>query len=143
MDRQCDSTDARTAPANKPKGAAPEFVSFEQSFDARVWAAAFVRYVTEKPSIATDVETMAGWFANAIMRGYDERGRINEAKGCICPADGATCWTCHGDPSPYCRGFADGRNKQASDAVARSDGDGQSGPRATPSEALIVGPETT
>lgn len=47
-----------------------------QSFDARVWARAFVERVKEDPSIATDEATMVGWFANALMRGYDEgRGR--------------------------------------------------------------------
>lgn len=46
--------------------------SFTQSFDARVWARAFVEYVRRNPSIATSESTMLGWFANALMRGYDE-----------------------------------------------------------------------
>jgi len=49
--------------------------AFAQSFDARDWAAAFVRHVVKTPSIATDEGTMATWFANSIMRGYDERQR--------------------------------------------------------------------
>lgn len=43
-----------------------------QSFDAQVWAKAFVQYVAVNPSIATDEATMISWFANALMRGYDE-----------------------------------------------------------------------
>lgn len=48
---------------------------FTQSFDARDWAAAFVAHVQANPAIATDEGTMIGWFANAIMRGYDEHAR--------------------------------------------------------------------
>jgi len=50
-------------------------LKFRDSFDARDWAKAFVEYVKANPSIATDEETMVGWFANAIMRGYDEYPR--------------------------------------------------------------------
>jgi len=49
--------------------------SFAQSFDAAVWAKAFVAHVKANPEIATDEGTMIGWFANAIMRGYDEYAR--------------------------------------------------------------------
>lgn len=48
---------------------------FAQSFDARDWALAFVEAVQKKPEIATDEGTMIGWFANALMRGWDERER--------------------------------------------------------------------
>jgi hypothetical protein len=48
---------------------------FNESFDARDWARAFVATVHEQPGIPTDEETMLGWFANAIMRGWDERER--------------------------------------------------------------------
>jgi hypothetical protein len=41
------------------------------NMNARVWAEEFVRAVNKNPSITTDVETMIGWFANAIMTGYD------------------------------------------------------------------------
>lgn len=47
--------------------------AFNESFDARDWAKAFVDHVIANPSIATDQECMIGWFANALMRGYDER----------------------------------------------------------------------
>jgi len=39
--------------------------------DAEAWAEAFVQEVKMNPAIATDKETMVGWFANAIMAGYD------------------------------------------------------------------------
>lgn len=42
------------------------------SFDAQIWAKEFVTAVQYKPEIATDEGTMIGWFANALMRGYDE-----------------------------------------------------------------------
>lgn len=42
-------------------------------FDASIWAKEFVKLVKRKPEIATDEETMLGWFANAIMTGYDSK----------------------------------------------------------------------
>ena len=48
---------------------------FTQSFDALDWAKAFVETVRRKPEIATDESTMLGWFASALMRGYDEHER--------------------------------------------------------------------
>lgn len=51
--------------------------SFSQSTDAVVWAKAFVEHVRRNPAIATDEGTIIGWFANAIMRGWDEgRSRL-------------------------------------------------------------------
>ena len=43
-----------------------------ESFDARDWADVFIDSVSKNPAIATDKETMTAWFANALMRGYDE-----------------------------------------------------------------------
>ena len=40
--------------------------------DARAWAKTFVEHVRWKPTIATDEETMVGWFANAMMAMHDE-----------------------------------------------------------------------
>jgi hypothetical protein len=40
--------------------------------DAQVWAQKWLEHIAEKPSIATDEGTMLGWFANAIMAGYDQ-----------------------------------------------------------------------
>jgi len=42
------------------------------SFDARDWAEAFVERANLDPAFATDKGIMIGWFANALMRGYDE-----------------------------------------------------------------------
>lgn len=54
-------------------------MTFAQSSDALGWAEAFVKHVTLRPSIATDEGTMLSWFANAIMRGWDEgRKRLIE-----------------------------------------------------------------
>lgn len=47
-------------------------VELYKSFDAEVWAKEFVRHVKDNPAIATDEGCMISWFANALMRGYDE-----------------------------------------------------------------------
>lgn len=50
------------------------------NMDAKVWAVEFVKIVKRNKNIPTDESTMLGWFANAIMAGYDtgyERGRKN------------------------------------------------------------------
>jgi hypothetical protein len=50
-----------------------------QSFDARDWARDFVAHVRAYPGIPLDEECMATWFANALMRGYDEGvGKVNQ-----------------------------------------------------------------
>lgn len=41
------------------------------SVDASIWAKEFVRIVKKNPKVATDEGCMIGWFANAIMAGYD------------------------------------------------------------------------
>lgn len=43
--------------------------------DAQVWAKEFVELVSDHPLIPTDEGTMIGWFANAIMAGYDDGAR--------------------------------------------------------------------
>ena len=54
---------------------------FTQSFDARGWAKAFIEHVKVNPNIPTDEGTMISWFANAIMRGYDEyRWRLDRGE---------------------------------------------------------------
>lgn len=51
------------------------------TFDAKDWAKVFVKMVKQNPSIATDEDTMLGWFANALMRGFDEaKFRINKVE---------------------------------------------------------------
>ena len=44
-------------------------------FDADILAKEFVKTVKKKPEIATDVDAMRGWFANAVMNGYDRGAR--------------------------------------------------------------------
>lgn len=46
-----------------------------QSMDARDWATEWLRVIKDHPDIPTDEGTMIGWFANAIMAGYDEAQR--------------------------------------------------------------------
>ena len=41
-------------------------------FSAKVWASEFIKLVKKNPKIAIDEGTMLGWFANAIMAGYDK-----------------------------------------------------------------------
>jgi len=51
-----------TKPEDRPDWPLP-------SFDARDWAKAFVKLH------GGDEELMTSWFANALMRGYDEQSR--------------------------------------------------------------------
>ena len=39
--------------------------------DARIWADEWAKTIAEHPKIPTDRDAMIGWFANAIMAGYD------------------------------------------------------------------------
>ena len=43
-----------------------------KSFDARVWAKAFIEAYVHDSGIATDQGAMTAWFTGALMRGYDE-----------------------------------------------------------------------
>jgi hypothetical protein len=52
-----------------------------QSFDARDWASEFVEIFTKLyPGVAIDEGWMLGWFANAIMCGYDTHESRNRKK---------------------------------------------------------------
>jgi len=42
------------------------------SFDAKDWAEAFCAIVAKNHGIALDEGWIIGWFANALMRGFDE-----------------------------------------------------------------------
>lgn len=64
-----------------PAEPTPDAVPAEQlhgQFDAMIWARSFVALVAERPEIPGDLGTMVGWFANAIMTGYD-RGQGERA----------------------------------------------------------------
>ena len=54
---------------------------FYQSTDGREWARMFVAHVKQNPSIPTDEATMTGWFANAIMRGWDAHDPVALKRG--------------------------------------------------------------
>lgn len=41
------------------------------TMDAQVWARKWLEITADKPEVATDEGAMIGWFANAIMAGYD------------------------------------------------------------------------
>ena len=49
---------------------------FSQSFDAMDWAKAFNQYLAAIGNPTLDERLLHGWFANAIMRGYDEAQRM-------------------------------------------------------------------
>lgn len=53
---------ANTPPEERPDWPLP-------SFDARDWAKAFLRF---NPDSNVSEDVMLGWFANALMRGFDE-----------------------------------------------------------------------
>lgn len=58
---------ANTPPEERPDWPLP-------SFDARDWARAFIAAATKHEWLhKIDEEIMITWFANALMRGYDER----------------------------------------------------------------------
>jgi inner membrane protein involved in colicin E2 resistance len=61
---------ADTPPHERPDWPLP-------SFDGRDWALAFKKTF---PDCGVDADTMVGWFANALMRGYDEGLRDAQAK---------------------------------------------------------------
>jgi hypothetical protein len=56
---------ADTPPQERPDWPLP-------SFDARDWAKAFLK-AYDNDKVVLDEETMTTWFANALMRGYDQR----------------------------------------------------------------------
>lgn len=41
------------------------------TMDAQIWAKKWLEITRDKPEIALDEGAMIGWFANAIMAGYD------------------------------------------------------------------------
>jgi hypothetical protein len=54
--------------------------NLHDTMDAKVWAAEFVKTFLNNPCIAADEGTMIGWFANAIMAGFDEANRRTETR---------------------------------------------------------------
>lgn len=64
---------ANTKPEDRPDWPLP-------SFDANDWAQAFMNTFNGEEAIRVDMDLMRAWFANALMRGYDE-GRASLGKG--------------------------------------------------------------
>lgn len=62
-------------------------VKLHDTMDAVVWAREFMR-LYRKFGYEPDEQTMIGWFANAIMCGYDhyrwQRERLERKYGCSC-----------------------------------------------------------
>jgi hypothetical protein len=50
----------------------PKNLDVHRSFDARIWASHFLDTLRDNPDIILDHSLMTTWFANALMRGYDE-----------------------------------------------------------------------
>lgn len=50
-------------------------VNLHNTMDARIWAKEWLKCIKKYPSIPTDEGCMIGWFANAIMAGYDGASR--------------------------------------------------------------------
>jgi len=59
------------------------------NLDAKFWAEEFIKRAKEDPSFAIDEGNMIGWFANAIMTGYDNMGgvKIDSLKNYRCMLD--------------------------------------------------------
>jgi hypothetical protein len=51
--------------------------------DAQRWAREFVKVAELRPDIPCDEGTMIGWFANAIMAGYDDGARDERSRGIV------------------------------------------------------------
>lgn len=51
--------------------------------DAQKWAHEFAKVAELRPDIPRDEGTMIGWFANAIMAGYDQGARNERNRGIV------------------------------------------------------------
>lgn len=79
------------------------------SFDARDWAKAFVEIATKNGHAGLDEGWMLTWFANALMRGFDEYARrmgkrIAALKNCV----DVQCTPGNFDANDYMHGMANG-----------------------------------
>ena len=57
-------------------------INLHGTMDAEIWVKEWMKTIKKHPEIPTDEGTMLGWFANAIMAGYDaaKRKEVNLAK---------------------------------------------------------------
>lgn len=51
--------------------------------DAQVWTRHWLKTIADNPTIPTDEGTMIGWFANAIMAGYDHGRRVEQQRNIV------------------------------------------------------------
>lgn len=72
-------TTPSTYPAMAWRDVGDDGKKIPHTMDARVWASEFIAAVEKNPGIPVDQGTMIGWFANAIMAGYDEANRRAKA----------------------------------------------------------------
>ena len=47
-------------------------INLNATIDATIWTNEWMRIINEHPNISTDKFTMFGWFAHALMTGYDK-----------------------------------------------------------------------
>lgn len=74
----CASTKEDELPGMLALGEGVREQRWPHTMDARVWTQEWLNRVKENPSIAMDEGAMIGWFANAIMAGYDTaRARLS------------------------------------------------------------------
>ncbi len=55
-------------------------VNLHDTTDAQVWVDEWLKTIKQKPSIPNDEGTMLGWFANAIMAGFDAGQRAAQQR---------------------------------------------------------------
>ncbi len=63
---------------NNAQAKASEMTQLLDTTDAVIWADEWLKTIEKHPHISTDKGTMIGWFANAIMAGYDAGRRAVE-----------------------------------------------------------------
>lgn len=55
-------------------------INLTNTFDAKLWVDEWIETITKNPSIPTDKEAMLGWFANALMAGYNRAKKENAGR---------------------------------------------------------------
>ena len=53
-------------------------INLNNTTDATIWTKEWLKTIEKHPGIPTDEGTMIGWFANAIMAGYDAGRKAGE-----------------------------------------------------------------
>lgn len=63
------------------KGDCMEFdIDWSQKPDAKLWTQVWLETIKKHPSVPTDPDSMFGWFANAIMCGWDSGYKAAKAQ---------------------------------------------------------------